>query len=166
MKARRILCAATTGLAALVVSAVLVAQPASAHSPLTTQVVYAGGTVCVIARSQIHANHGNGNLSASAYSTFRVHRGGDCSTIDVLPPGHIRVSYDLQKWNGSAWTFCRGTGWTYNSGAWNWEVGVGNSYGSAPCGRGHYRTLAKAMVWDGSAWQGGSLWSPSHPPVP
>ena len=165
MKARRVVWAATTGLAALV-SAVLVAQPASAHAPFTTQVVYAGGTVCVIARSQIHANHGDGNLAASASTTFRVHSGGDCSTIDVLPPGNIAVKHDFQKWNGSAWTFCRGTGWVYNSGAWNYEVWASNFYGAAPCGRGHYRTLTSSLVWDGSVWRGGSLGSPSHPPVP
>jgi hypothetical protein len=165
MKSRRVLWAATAGLAALM-SAVLVAQPASAHAPSTTKMVYMGGSLCVINKSQITANHTTGELSASASTSFRVYSGGNCSTIDVLPPGHIAVRYDLQKWNGSAWESCRSTGWVLNSGAWNYEVTVSTPHGPAPCGRGHYRTQGSSLVWNGSAWVGGSAESPSHPPVP
>ena len=165
MKSRQVLRAATAGLAALRCAGLL-AQPASAHAPSTTKMVYTGGSVCVIATSQITANHTTGELSASASTSFRVYSGRDCATIDVLPPGHIAVRYHLQKWNGSAWASCRSTGWVLNSGAWNYELMVSNPHGPAPCGRGHYRTQGSSLVWNGSTWVGGSVESPSHPPVP
>jgi hypothetical protein len=165
MTSRRVLGPVVAGLATLLL-ALLVTQPASAHAPSTTKMVYLGGSLCVINKSQLTANHTTGELSAFASTNVRVYTGGNCDTIDVFPPGHIAVRYDLQKWNGSAWDTCRSTGWVLNSGAWNWEVTVSNSHGPSPCGRGYYRTKGTSLVWDGSAWQGGSAESPPHPPVP
>jgi hypothetical protein len=165
MKSRRVLGTVIAGVAALA-SAGLIAQPASAHAPSTTKMVYTGGSLCVINTSRLTANHTTGELTAFASTSFRVYSGGTCETIDVKPPGHIAVRYDLQRWNGSAWETCRSTGWMYNSGAWNYEVSVSNSHGASPCGRGYYKTRGTSLVWDGSAWQGGSAESPYHPPVP
>jgi hypothetical protein len=72
----------------------------------------------------------------------------------------------LQRWNGSSWYTCRSTPFVYNSGPQHFEVIVSNPHGPAPCGRGHYRTQGQSLAWNGSTWEGGTVESPSHPPVP
>jgi hypothetical protein len=166
MKSRRVLWAATAGLAALM-SAVLVAQPASAHSPSTLKAL-SGASLCVDAYAQIIANHTTGELGGHS-STSAVFRNVDCApwrrTRSVSGAGNIRVRYSLQRWDGSNWYTCRSTPFVLNTAGYL-NVIASNSHGAAPCGRGHYRTLGQSLAWNGSAWEGGTIASPSHPPVP
>jgi hypothetical protein len=71
----------------------------------------------------------------------------------------------LQKWNGSNWYTCRSTPFVFNNNGYL-NVIASNPHGAAPCGRGHYRTLGESLAWNGSTWEGGTVASPSHPPVP
>ena len=166
MKPRRVAWAATAGLTALM-SGVLVAQPASAHSPGTTRIL-AGGTLCVDGWAQIIANHTTGELAGAAQTSATV-RSVDCAASgrrrSVSGAGNLAVRYSLQRWNGSNWYTCRSTPFVYNDGRYL-NVIASNPHGPAPCGRGHYRTLGQSLAWNGSAWEGGTVASPSHPPVP
>jgi hypothetical protein len=151
---------------AALASVALVPQPASAHTVSSSGVVYAdGGSLCVINDTRLTVDHATGELTPFAYTSFRVYGRFGCDTIDVKPPGHIAVRYDLQIWNGTAWQNCRSTGWVTNS-VWDDHLSLSNSQGAAPCGRGWYRTQSTSLVWDGSAWQGGTRQTPQHPPVP
>jgi hypothetical protein len=161
MKSRRLLGTVAVGLATLLCT--VAAQPASAHTPSASKTVYDGGGLCVIGKAQIAVNHATGELTSSAWTNARVAGGSSCDTIDVFAPSFLAVRYDLQRWNGSAWTNCRSTNWVQNT-AWTWEVTVSNSYGTTPpCGAGYYRTAARSLVWDGSAWRGGDVDSGYHP---
>ena len=167
MKPRRVAWAATAGLTALM-SGVLVAQPASAHSPGTTRIL-AGGTLCVDGWAQIIANHTTGELGASASTSATVRGSTSCAAAarrrSVSGGGNIAVKYALQRWDGSRWYTCRSTPFAFNEARYL-NVIASNSHGVAPCGRGHYRTLGESLAWNGSTWEGGTLASPSHPPVP
>ena len=79
----------------------------------------------------------------------------------IQPAGEVRVRTILQRWSSSTWTTCRDTGYQYNtSNTWTFIGGV--SMGAAPdCGVGTYRTWGFGHVYQGAAWRGGSLYSPS-----
>ena len=168
MKSRQVvLWAFTAGLAALM-SAGLVAQPASAHSPGRTKML-TGGSLCVDAWAQIIANHTTGELAGAASTSATVRGLTSCALGErrrsLSAAGHIAARYSLQKWDGSKWYTCRSTPFMYNNGRYL-NVIATNSHGPAPCGRGHYRTLGESLAWNGSTWEGGTVASPSHPPVP
>jgi len=162
MKSRRLLGAVSSALALL--GAALAAQPAAAHAPSASRIVYDGGTLCVIGKAQITVDHATGAMAPSASTNARVAGGASCDTIDVFAPSWIAVRYDLERWNGAAWIVCRTTSWSHNS-AWTWEVTASESPAGPPCGKGYYRTVGHALVWDGSAWRGGTVESPYHPPI-
>ena len=149
MKPRGIAWAATAGLVALM-SAVLVAPPASAHSPATA-LVFKDGKLCVIGWGQIVANHTTGELSGVASTSFGVRSAQGCGRAQDAPDGQVATRYSLQRWNGSNWYNCRSTPFVYNSGPrqFPFEVIASNSHGAAPCGRGHYRTQAQTLAWTG-----------------
>jgi hypothetical protein len=159
--------AGISGLATLLLAA-LIAQPAAAHMVESrSQVVHAGNgahTVCVISKAQLTADHTTGGMTPGAFTTGRRSGGSSCDVIDVFQPGHVAVRTDLQSWTGSSWVTCQAGGWVTNP-DWGWEAMVSTPNATSPCGRTHYRTVATSMVFDGTSWQGGSIESPSHPPV-
>lgn len=77
-----------------------------------------------------------------------------------LPAGWLAAATVVQRWNGSAWTDCRDSGFYYSSGSWAW-MNVTYRFGSAPCGDGYYSTYGYGFVWDGGRWRGnpGGVWS-------
>lgn len=78
-----------------------------------------------------------------------------CSQTMLLPASYMRVTHQLDKWNGSSWGYCTSTGLIYRSTTddpWvrsrNWNV---------PCGRGYYVGWGRGQInFDGS-WRGGWL---------
>jgi hypothetical protein len=123
------------------------------------------GSVCVISKAELSANHTTGGMTPAAWTTGRRSGGSSCNVIDVFQPGHVAVRTDLQYWNGSSWLTCQSGGWVTNP-EWGWEATVSTPNSTSPCGRAYYRTVASSFVWDGNQWQGGSIASPYHPPVP
>jgi hypothetical protein len=86
-----------------------------------------------------------------------------CATVadrSFQPPGDIRVRTVLQRY-GSSWTTCRDTGYGTNAvSAWTLVSGVRMGK-SADCGPGLYRTLGYGQVYQGGAWHGTTLLTPS-----
>jgi hypothetical protein len=153
---------ATCGLATLLF-VILAAAPAAAHAPTVTT-NFSSASVCTIGTSQIAFDHTSKQASAMAKAEARVTGAYSCDTIDVFAPGYLAVRLELWRWTGSSWAVCTagGTGWTYNSN-WGYTVSVSRSYGTAyPCGSGYYGTMAYTYVWNGSSWNGGSIWSGYH----
>jgi hypothetical protein len=76
------------------------------------------------------------------------------------PPGELRIRTVLQRY-ASAWTTCRHTGYVYNT-TTSWTLAGGIDMGGAPdCGPGLYRTWGLGQVYQGGAWRGSPLLSPS-----
>ncbi len=76
------------------------------------------------------------------------------------PIGEIRVRMVIQHFGGT-WTLCRDTGYAYNtSAATGWRAGI--DMGGAPdCGTGMYRAWGFGAIYQGGAWRGSSLLTPS-----
>ncbi|SCL28594.1 hypothetical protein GA0074692_2569 [Micromonospora pallida] len=174
-KRRRILQSVLSAVAAMLLVATT-AQPASAWTWSSVTNVYypIGSSYCVRAQAGIdHFVPGSfsGNLAYSNAYLLRVRV--DIITgwrsCELAATGWGRARLDVQKWNGTAWTFCRGSGWAY--GSFGWSSGeLGGPYGpsqildyggSASCGQGYYRTIAFAEYEvSPSTWVGGSVPSP------
>jgi hypothetical protein len=87
-----------------------------------------------------------------------------CATTQdrlAQPAGELRARAVVQRYSSGAWTTCRDSGYQVNSVATDrWIGGVGmGTY--ADCGQGQYRTLGFGSMYQGGAWRGGSLLSPS-----
>lgn len=160
---RRSLRMVTIGISACVLVAVTV-QSAAAWTWATRVTLYDAAGLCVQGDAGIdHFNpdvYFSGNLAYDGVYAL----GAGCVTGLNLPNGWAAVRLDVFRWNGSAWAVCRSTGWKYGatgSSQWGpWGPGEAYNYGgSAACGAGYYGTQSTALIWDGSAWRGGSLWS-------
>lgn len=174
-KRRMLLRSALSAVAAALLLVTMTPQSASARSfsPVTTVYAPIGGYYCVRAEAGIdHYVPGtfSGNYAyANAYLLWvRVDLSGRRS-CELEMTGWGRTRLDVQKWNGSAWTFCRGSDWAYGNFGWSGgEMGgpTGpskslNYGGSAACGEGYYRTMATAEYEvSPSTWVGGSVASP------
>jgi len=76
------------------------------------------------------------------------------------PVGELRVRVVIQRYNGG-WATCRDSGYVYNgiaASAWTAGLDMG---GLADCGGGSYRAWGFGAVYQGGAWRGGSLSTPS-----
>lgn len=76
------------------------------------------------------------------------------------PVGELRSRIVIQRYSG-AWTTCRDTGFTYNTGvATGWLAGI-DMGSAADCGAGTYRAWGFGSFYQGGAWRGTSLATPS-----
>lgn len=81
------------------------------------------------------------------------------SRVVNKPPGYLAVRAMLNKWNGSAWTVCRDTGYIYNS-VTTYGLGIGPRYNRfGECGAGYYGNNSGTFVYHDGAWRGGTVWS-------
>jgi hypothetical protein len=162
--------AVTGGLTAML-GIVLAAQPASAHAPSGSGIIYnttESGGVCTIGSATIGYDHVAENSFAVARTTARA-GGGPCNVIRLFPPGHLAVRINVQKWKSSAWVNCTSTSWVYNTTLTD-TVATSRSFGprypncdgTVNDGPGYYRAQTVSYAWDGSAWRGGGLASPYH----
>lgn len=95
-----------------------------------------------------------GGESSSWVTTYFNH-----STWAVHPAGWLAVSNYLYVWSGSAWAYCRDSGFSYNPAA-AFSFGATVSWGSTqPCGPGYYGNWGGSWRWNGSGWVGGWNWS-------
>ncbi|WBB80427.1 hypothetical protein O7606_03325 [Micromonospora sp. WMMD882] len=171
-KIRRILQAVLSGAAATLLVA-LAAQPAAAWtwSPVTTVYSSVSSSYCVRAQAGIdHFVPGSlsGNLAyANAYLLrVRVDLLTGFRSCELSATGWGRARLDVERWNGSTWTFCRGSGWAYGSFGWSGGEFPGpygpsqilDYGGSSSCGQGYYRTRAFAEYETSpSTWVGGNV---------
>lgn len=168
--ARRL--ALTAGLAATLGVAVA-AQPASAHAPSATGVIYnntANAGICVRSTAVTSYDHTAENSSFTATTLAGI--GGDtCNVVTLFPPGQVAVRLYVQKWNASTstWVTCRSTPYVYNtstdyrvSTTLNLSPRWPNCDGTANDGPGYFRTRALSYAWDGDAWRGGGFNAPWH----
>lgn len=79
----------------------------------------------------------------------------------MQPIGSLRVRAIIQRYSAGSWTTCRDTGYQLNAtAASGWIAGFGmGAY--ADCGSGSYRTFGLGAMYQGGAWRGGTLVSPS-----
>jgi hypothetical protein len=86
-----------------------------------------------------------------------------CATVadrSFQPPGELRVRTVLQRYT-TTWATCRDSGYGTNAGS-AWTLVAGLRMGkAADCGPGLYRTLGYGQVFQGGAWHGTSLLTPS-----
>lgn len=76
------------------------------------------------------------------------------------PAGWLANAAVVYRWNGSAWSNCRDSGFSYSAGAWAW-LNTTWSFGVPPCGDGYYATNSYSFGWDGGSWLGNpaGVWS-------
>jgi hypothetical protein len=101
-----------------------------------------------------------GLYPSAILQTFSSCTGGQW-TFRMMPAGWLAMHPLLLVWTGSSWGTCHDFGWIYNDGFPAESLGWvdNNGRGSFPCGAGYYGTFTDFYAWDGSAWQGGWVWS-------
>ncbi len=77
------------------------------------------------------------------------------------PAGELRTRLVIQRYSSSGWGTCRDSGFRYSTApAAGWLTGI--DMGSSPdCGYGPYRAIGYGAMFQGLAWRGSSLYSPS-----
>jgi len=115
---------------------------------------------CLEIRSEI--SHGSGGgYSKGGDLTYQAVGPVQCFYQWLRGPGYLRMKYDLLKWNGSAWGYCRGINYYYNQTTVN-IFDVYTNWGTQPpCGSGYYGTMSYGAVLVNGNWRGGSMWSGS-----
>lgn len=97
-----------------------------------------------------------------ADSVIRTYR-WPCQTVaDRIsqPTGELRSRIVIQRYS-AGWTTCRDTGYRYSTTvATGWLAGF-DMGALADCGAGTYRAWGFGAFYQGGAWRGGSLTSPS-----
>lgn len=73
--------------------------------------------------------------------------------LSNLPAGWLANATVVYRWNGSAWSNCRDSGFYYSSGAWA-TLNVTWNFLTPPCGDGFYATNNYGFAWDGGGWRG------------
>lgn len=101
---------------------------------------------------------------SGALSVVRSYR-WPCQTAadrTVQPGGELRTRIVIQRYDGG-WSTCRDSGYLYSTTTANgWFAGLG--MGSVPdCGAGTYRAWGFGAIYQGSAWRGGSRYTPTMP---
>lgn len=78
----------------------------------------------------------------------------------TMPTGWMAIYQVLYFWNGGAWAACESQGWDYNTApASTLYSPSGLKWIASACGPGYYGLESWVLVWDGSEWQGGTVWS-------
>ncbi len=82
------------------------------------------------------------------------------ATLTNSPAGWLANAAVVYRWNGSAWSNCRDSGFYFSPSAWA-TFGLTWSFGTPPCGDGFYFTNNYGFVWDGGSWRGNpsGIWS-------
>jgi hypothetical protein len=125
--------------------------------------VYQGAGLCVQGNAGIdHFVIGSPGSNTLAYSeTFALDQG----CVNGLGGRWAATRLDVYYWTGTKWAICVGAPWKYDytsfvSGSPSGPAWAFSYDGFNPrCGAGYYGTLGFAAVADGSAWQGGPVWS-------
>ncbi|MCQ8774398.1 hypothetical protein [Streptomyces telluris] len=164
-KIRSLLRAMLCGVFALLFAAVWT-QSAHAYTWARGVTLYNGPGLCVQGDAGIdHArpNVFSGNLAyGNAYALTQ-----GCGTGLTKPASQAGVQVHVFRWNGSEWQLCRSSDWKFGpTGQTGGDLGspygpsiVFDYGGSASCGPGSYGAQAHVMVWDGSQWREGHVWS-------
>jgi len=129
--------------------------------------LYSGPGLCVHGESQLVRRDTAvaGLWDAGLYPTAILGTFATCTgalstyTYRMMPVGWAAMDMQLLIWNGSAWAVCRDYGWTYNTFPVASTDLQASGLGLHPCGSGYYEVFAGFYAWDGSAWQGGWIWS-------
>ena len=101
-----------------------------------------------------------GNLLTFAGSYASVLTNGvSCGGSWARPAGWLQVRNQLMRWNGSAWTVCRDSGWLV-SGAVATNFTDMRAWGVQPCGTGYYLANIGAYEYYAGSWNGG--WTSSE----
>ncbi|GAT69947.1 hypothetical protein PS9374_05627 [Planomonospora sphaerica] len=139
------------------------AQPAHAAE----KIVYQSSSLCVKGEARLFRAVSGGLIGYVGDGYTHALNPG-CTT-GVTRSGALKV--DVYRWNGSAWTVCRTSGWKYgttgqSTGQFAGPYGpsatvhYGNAAGNGPaCGAGYYGTLSNVYAADAGEWRGGSVWS-------
>jgi hypothetical protein len=90
----------------------------------------------------------------------------NCHGVKRLPAGWFAARHRVFKWNGVtiAWEHCKGIAYLCSTTS-NWQFSTTSQtiYAAPPtvvpalCGAGYYYADGQSWVWDGAAWQGGSI---------
>jgi hypothetical protein len=171
MKSQRTCKAALVRLIALLFTT-LAAQPVFAFTRANDITVYSTSDLCVIGSASIDQFRPPppgglfGGSNQATASTYAYQPG--CGSIMSKANGNVATKLDVYRWTGSEWAICRSTDWTLGAsgiifqGDITIRIGAEQIFdygGSAACGPGWYGTLGHSVVWDGSAWRGGNVWS-------
>jgi hypothetical protein len=141
--------------------AVATASPSYAWTWNQWATVYNGSDFCTQGDAGIdHVVPGtfSGNLAYAR--TFA--RSAGCGA--GLSNRNAAVRLDVHKWTGTTWVICRSTDWTSGTTGVDQFGPTGPEQvfdygGPSSCGPGWYGTMGYSIVWDGSTWRGGSVWS-------
>jgi len=154
---------------AALVAVFLLALPVRADQTVDFQaMVYMGPSLCVHGESEL-VRHDTavagvwnvGLYPIAAMGTFSSCTGAPSTyTYTNMPVGWAAMHRQLLIWTGSSWGMCQDFGWYYN----NTPVAYtyfqsNNGLGPHPCGSSYYGLFTTFYAWDGSAWQGGWVWS-------
>lgn len=150
--------------AAFIISLTSPALPASAQtSSVGSGYTWENGQKCAATDSEIsRGSHGGGQTRGHVLLTkeeFVPYIGQlrACGQDYLRPPGYIAVDPDLWVWNGSAWAFCIGQDFHYNS---TENARLSRTIGhSKPCGVGYYAANTYGGTYFDAAWRGGRMWS-------
>ncbi len=142
-------------LAVAVFSGLLAAAPAYSASSWVYQTPTGS---CTYVQSQM-GNYAFGGWTDAGTESW-YYGSSSCSRTWGRPTNQIRVKVDLYKWNGSSWVACYpATSWSYNPAT---STSRYQSVGYvAVCGAGWMAGLATGHVYNGSTWNGGSVFSNS-----
>lgn len=144
----------------LAFGSVMIAVPVYAHVIYEQGHTYTSTFNCTWNYSEI--SHGSGGgYSKSRLKSERNRDDKICYQRLTRPTGHMRIAWDLHKWNGSNWALCTASGNYVNSTSGSALTLTRNHGSTPPCGNGVYRTLALGEVKNGSTWYGGHLSSGS-----
>lgn len=114
-------------------------------------------TGCVLGYAGLNGSSGGGASTIARSYRWPCAGAADRSS---QPAGELRVRTVIQRFNGT-WTVCRDTGYAYNTTAsTGWRVGIDMGAG-ADCGSGTYRAWGFGAIYQGGAWRGSSLTTPT-----
>jgi hypothetical protein len=138
-------------------------ETVSAH-----QMMYSGTTLCVHGYSELirHDTAVATEWNIGLYPGVILSTFSSCPSnvsnyyYTSVPTGWAAIGRQLLMWNGSSWSLCKDWGWSYNtSPVASQYLTLGGGMAAHPCGVGYYGLYGGFYAWDGSAWQGGWLWS-------
>ena len=126
------------------------------------------GRVCVKATSEIGNGPYGGGAMRGTGRYFKKYPHSNCANTGyeyVAKPGWIQVKLDLWVRNFllPIWENCRSVPYRSNASRTSYyTVYWFQPNGGPPCGNSGYATVTTTYVWNGSAWKGGGLQSPSY----
>jgi hypothetical protein len=95
------------------------------------------------------------------YAAAMTHSRNPNGSTRIQGSGEIRSRVVFQKWNGSSWVTCKDSGYGYSNGAVSEWAQSYNMYTAADCGAGTYRVISYGYMYDGGAWRGSHITTPT-----